>query len=452
MFVIFITFNKCLFTRKKSYFAGDPTAGRFMASEFPIMLFGLPAATLAMYLRAKATKRKAIAGIMLSAALTSIITGITEPIEFSFIFVAPILYIFHVCAAFLSGFLTNLFDIHLGYTFSASIIDFIVGFFNQKNGLMLFAVVGPIMFALYFTVFYWLIGAMDIKTPGREDEDDDNGSEDGSSGEGRRSISVQPVSASDKAREVLAALGGAKNIRALDACITRLRLTVANIDNVNKARLKGLGAAGIMDAGGGNLQVIFGVESDMLKDQIQSLMKQDLSSVASVTSVGTSVGKNVGTNVGSITINSPMNGEIISVDSIPDQTFADKILGDGFAVIPSNGEVYAPMDGKIVQMFRTGHALGMVSKDGIELLIHVGIDTVKMEGRGFKALVKEGENVLAGTKLIEFDLALISKEAKSIISPVVITNMDVIKSLEIVANAKGKKVNQGSTVLKINLK
>ena len=400
------------------YFAGDPTAGRFMASEFPLMIFGLPAACYAMYLRAPETRRKAVAGIMITAALTSIITGITEPIEFSFIFVAPVLYIFHVAAAFLSGFLTGYFDIHLGYTFSASLIDYAVGTSNMKNSIYLWLVVGPIIAVLYFTVFYWLIGLMNIKTPGRGDEEEN---EDGATGD-----------SSQKAVDVLAALGGAGNIVNLDACITRLRLSVKNPSEVNQDRLKKLGAAGLM-ASGTNFQVIFGVESDFLKEEIKLLMTKGTSGFKSTV----------------VFLSSPIKGEIIPLSSVPDATFADKILGDGFAVKPTEGVVYAPVTGKIAQLFRTNHAVGITTEDGLEILVHVGIDTVKMDGAGFKAFVQKGDSVKRGQKILEFDLELVASNAKSDITPVVITNMGKVAKLNIL---KTGNVSLEQDVLEISLK
>lgn len=382
------------------YFGGDPTAGRFMASEFPLMLFGLPAAAFAMYLRAEPSRRKAVGGVMLTAALTSIITGITEPIEFAFIFVAPILFVFHVLAAFISGLLTNAFDIHLGYTFSASLIDFVLGFFNQKNSLMLFAVVGPLVAGVYFGVFYFTIGALNLKTPGRDTETESE---------------VQTATGSNRAREILAALGGNTNIVTLDACITRLRLSVKDAQKVNKNRLKELGAAGTLDAGGGNFQVIFGVESDQLKEEIKSVMAQPTLSAQAVR-----------------TLRAPMRGRMVELKDVPDATFADKILGDGFAIEPKDSIVYSPVDAKVVNVFHTRHALGLATPDGLEILIHVGVDTVKMAGKGFKTFVSEGDTVKAGDKLLEFDLNLVKQEAKSTITPVIVTNMDKVSKLTVI--------------------
>ncbi|MFO7819401.1 MAG: PTS transporter subunit EIIC, partial [Halanaerobacter sp.] len=257
------------------YFAGDPTAGKFMAAEYPLMFFGLPAACVAMYLRAK--NKVKIAGMLSTAALTSILTGITEPIEFSFIFVAPPLYLFHVAGGFLSGLLTKLFNIRLGYTFSASLIDYFLGISNAGNPAAFWLIVGPIIGVLYFVVFYFAIPAFDFKTPGRrDDESEDDLVEETaeSSNEKEPTKSETAKGLSDemiKAQKVLAALGGAENVESVDACITRLRLEIVDDSKVDEERLEGLGASGVMKSGR-SLQVVFGVESDQLKDKIKNLI------------------------------------------------------------------------------------------------------------------------------------------------------------------------------------
>jgi glucose-specific phosphotransferase system IIA component len=405
------------------YFAGDPTAGRFMASEFPIMLFGLPCAALAMTLRAKPERRKAVAGVMLSAALTSIITGITEPIEFAYTFVAPPLYLAHAAITFLSGYLTNLFDIHLGYTFSSSLIDLALGFFNEHHAIYLL-IVGPVIGAIYFIVFYWAIGFFNFKTPGREDEVDLGTQEENIA----HAAGTSPLRA--KAVRVLAAIGGPDNIRSLDACITRLRLLVNDANKVDQGALKRIGAAGVMNAGGGNVQIVFGVESDFLKTEIQSLMNEEQADA-----------KNV--------IGSPIAGQIVSLSEIPDETFASEMMGKTIAIIPSSGYVISPFDAEVATLFHTNHAIGLLSKSGIELLIHVGIDTVKMNGKGFKALVKTGDQVKKGQRLLEFDIALIEKEAKSLVTPMVITNPDQFPNLKTTASA-GTRIQTGDTLWKFN--
>ncbi len=395
------------------YFAGDPSAGRFMASEFPIMIFGLPAAALAMTLRARPENRKMIGGVMLSAALTSIITGITEPIEFAYTFVAPPLYLAHAALTFFAGYLTSWFDIHLGYTFSASLIDLGLGYFNQKNTALLFLVVGPVIALSYFSVFYWAIGFFGFKTPGRETEE---------------ALSVRmeiPGALQDKAREVLAAIGGAGNIKNLDACITRLRLVLKDDLKIKADVLKRLGAAGIMNAGGGNVQIVFGVESDFLKTEIEKIMQG-------------------GPAASTKQILSPLKGVVLSLAEIPDATFKEEMMGKTIAIRPTSGVVVAPFDGEVATLFHTRHAIGLVGADGVEVLIHVGIDTVKMNGEGFKAFVKTGDRVTRGQKLIEFDLSLIEKTAKSIITPVVVTNPDAMKNP--VAITAGREIKTGDAL------
>lgn len=415
------------------YFAGDPTAGIFMASEFPIMLFGLPAAALAMILRAEKARRKAIAGIMITAALTSIITGITEPIEFAFIFVAPLLYFVHVGLAFVSGFLTQLMNIHLGYTFSASLIDFVLGYFNQTNAMFLWLVVGPLMALLYFASFYALIGWFDFKTPGRDVE-----SASGDAG--------TATSASDRAAAVLSALGGAGNIKSIDACITRLRTIVNDPKLVDRAGLKRLGASGVFHDGGPNVQVVFGVQSDRLKDEILAVMSGAVAAPASTPTPASTPSLAVSGD-DRVIVSSPMRGRVVPLSEVPDRTFAQKVLGEGVAIEPAEGVVYAPFDGTVAQVFRTGHALGLIGPQGTELLIHVGIDTVKLAGEGFKPLVKSGDVVRKGDRLLEFDLEKIRSKAPSILTPVVITNWESFENVK--AADQPRAISQGEHLIEI---
>lgn len=415
--------GKVLHGETTRYFAGDPNAGKFMASEFPMMIFGLPAACLAMTLRARPERRKMIAGVMLSAALTSIITGITEPIEFAFTFVAPFLYVLHVVLAFVSGYLTTLLNIHLGYTFSASLIDLGLGYFNQKNISLLFLVVGPIMALLYFTSFYWAIGFFNFKTPGREDDDMLVDSTE---------VTTPHVGSNaliDKAARVLVAIGGQKNILSMEACITRLRLQLSDSTQVDQPALKRLGASGIMNAGGGNIQIVFGVESDLLKTEIQNIMKNGMPAAGATSGRAQTIGL-------------PIKGALVSLSEIPDETFSTEVMGSTVGIRPSEGIVVSPFDGEVTTLFHTNHALGLTSNDGVELLIHVGIDTVKMKGNGFKAFVKTGDKITKGQKLLEFDLKLIGAQAKSIVSPIVITNPDQVLGLQ--------KSQSGDTLWKYN--
>lgn len=380
------------------YYGGDPTAGKFMASEYPMMVFGLPAASLAMYLRAKTAKKKAIGGVMLAAALTAIITGISEPIEFAFIFVAPILFLYHIVLTFVSAFASASLDIHLGYTFSASLIDLFLGAFNAKNQNLFFFIVGPLTGLAYFASFYFTIGWLDLKTPGREDESAD--SED----------VANTFDRAGKAAAILTALGGQNNIKHLDACITRLRLSVNDAGSVNFNQLKSLGATGSVNAGGGNIQVIFGTESDLLKEEMKKIMKAGPDQ--------------------SLLLN-PIKGEIKDLSTVPDEMFSQKMMGEGVVIDPSEGMVYSPCDGVIGTIFKTNHAVAIAADNGAEVLIHVGIDTVKMNGEGFKGLVKNGDKVKAGQPLIEFDLALVKAKAKSHLTPFVVTNSADLSEVKI---------------------
>jgi glucose-specific phosphotransferase system IIA component len=405
------------------FFHGDPTAGYFMASEFPILMFGLPGAAVAMIAAAKKENRKKVSGMMISAAFVAFLTGITEPIEFSFIFVAPMLFVFHVAAAFLSGIVTSMLKIRLGYTFSASFIDYLLGF-NFAGHPFLIWIVGLAFFALYFVVFYFTIRALNLKTPGREDEDE---------------TIVAPINAKgrERAAKVLEAIGGKDNIEVLDACITRLRLTLKDPAIVDKGTLKALGAAGVMTAGN-SVQAIFGTEAEKIKDDIKAIIAsggniktEDLVSEKE-TSEDTEekVEKTVVSGSHSILYN-PLEGEIVPLEKVPDEAFSGKYLGDGFAIVPSGNKVYAPADGEVAVLFPTKHAVVILTQEGLEVLVHIGIDTVSLNGEGFTAHVSQGDKVKKGDLLVTFETEIIEEKAKSLISPVVITNMHVVENLTV---------------------
>lgn len=399
------------------FFAGDPTAGAITAAEYPLKIFGLPAAALAIYLRALPKHKKAIGGVMLTAALTSIITGITEPIEFAFMFVAPILYVAHISLAFVGGMLMNLFQVRLTETFTSSLIDYIVSIStgNAGNPWALLPV-GIVIGLAYFFAFYYLIKRFNLKTPGRDEEESEKAS----------------VPVTEKALEVLKALGNTENIKAIDACITRLRLEVYDTKKVDKKRLKDLGSPGVMEVGSTGIQVIFGTAAEGLKDEIKAIMENpaEVTVVESAKASETAVEK-----TGKETImTSPMKGKLLDLKEVPDALFAEKMIGDGFAVDPQEGYVVSPVAGEIAHIFETNHALAIITDSGLEVLVHIGIDTVKMEGRGFTRLAEIGQKVDNGTPLMKFDLELVRKEAKSSITEVVVTNMDMVKEMKIIAS------------------
>ncbi|KEI13057.1 PTS glucose transporter subunit IIA [Clostridium novyi B str. ATCC 27606] len=419
------------------YFHGDPTAGFFMASEFPILMFGLPGAALAIIAAAKRKNRKKVSGIMISSAFVAFLTGITEPIEFTFIFVAPILFVFHVFAAFLSGIVTSILKIRLGYTFSASFIDYILGLKFAGRPWLIW-LVGIAFFALYFVVFYFVIKTMDIKTPGREDIDSEY-----------FDPSIKEVKGLEKAKRILMAIGGKENIEILDACITRLRLTLNEPSKVNKNELKALGAAGVLEAGN-NVQVIFGTEAEKIKDGIKFIIENGedtiiLEEAESKEDAKENYKKEFIKNVDII---NPIEGEIINITEVPDEVFSEKALGDGFAIKPKEGKVISPIDGEIAVVFPTKHAIAIKGDNDLELLVHIGIDTVNLNGEGFTTHISQGDKVKKGDLIITFDKKTIESKAKSSITPIVITNMDIVDKISV---NYGRKA-QGDNVAFIKFK
>jgi len=422
------------------YFQGDPTAGVFMASEYPILMFGLPGAALAIIAAAKKENRKKVSGMMISAAFVAFLTGITEPIEFSFIFVAPMLFVFHVLAAFLSGIVTSILKIRLGYTFSASFIDYLLGFKYAGNPWLIWPV-GLAFFALYFVVFYSVIKAFNIKTPGREDEDTD---------------APMPINVkgSEKARRVLMAIGGKENIEVLDACVTRLRLTLKDVSKVQQSTLKALGAAGILVAGN-SVQVIFGTEAERIKEDIKAIIASGVSdedievedSDASKEEQ-VKIDENKDIKSGTYILSSPIDGEIVELSKVPDEVFSSKMLGDGFAVVPKGNKVYSPIDGEITVLFPTKHAVAITTEAGLEVLVHIGVDTVSLNGEGFTAHVAQGDKVKKGDLLLTLDLDFLKEKAKSVISPVIITNMDKVEKINVETGIK----NNGDKVAEVTIK
>ncbi|MCS4485381.1 glucose-specific PTS transporter subunit IIBC [Staphylococcus americanisciuri] len=389
------------------------TSGKFMQGEFPVMMFGLPAAALAIYQAAKPENKKVVAGLMGSAALTSFLTGITEPMEFSFLFVAPLLFFIHAVLDGLAFLIMYLLDIHLGYTFSGGFIDFVLlGVLPNKTAWWLVIPIGLVYAVIYYFVFRFLIKALNYKTPGRED----------------KQSTAQKTSASDLPHAVLEAMGGKGNIKHLDACITRLRVEVNDKAQVDVARLKDLGASGVLEVGN-NMQAIFGPKSDQIKHEMQQIMAGE-----EVISTVDLDDKDEATVVDAATANkeivkhfvaAPLKGEVLPLSEVPDQVFSEKMMGDGIAIRPTEGKVCAPFNGRVQMVFPTKHAIGLTSEDGLELLIHVGLDTVKLEGQCFDVLVEEGQEIKTGDVLMTFDLDYIKEHAKSDITPIIVTQADV---------------------------
>ncbi|EOB9055813.1 glucose-specific PTS transporter subunit IIBC [Staphylococcus aureus] len=390
------------------------TAGKFMQGEFPVMMFGLPAAALAIYHTAKPENKKVVAGLMGSAALTSFLTGITEPLEFSFLFVAPLLFFIHAVLDGLSFLTLYLLDVHLGYTFSGGFIDYVLlGVLPNKTQWWLVIPVGLVYAVIYYFVFRFLIVKLKYKTPGRED---------------KQSQAVT-ASATELPYAVLEAMGGKANIKHLDACITRLRVEVNDKSKVDVPGLKDLGASGVLEVGN-NMQAIFGPKSDQIKHEMQQIMNGQV--VENPTTMEDDKDETVvvaedksATSELSHIVHAPLTGEVTPLSEVPDQVFSEKMMGDGIAIKPSQGEVRAPFNGKIQMIFPTKHAIGLVSDSGLELLIHIGLDTVKLNGEGFTLHVEEGQEVKQGDLLINFDLDYIRNHTKSDITPIIVTQGNI---------------------------
>ena len=385
------------------------TSGKFMQGEFPVMMFGLPAAALAIYQTAKPENKKVVGGLMLSAALTSFLTGITEPLEFSFLFVAPLLFFIHAVLDGLSFLTLYLLHLHLGYTFSGGFIDFVLlGILPNKTPWWLVIPVGLVYAVIYYVVFRFLIVKFNFKTPGRED----------------KQASVANTSASKLPFDVLDAMGGKENIKHLDACITRLRVEVNDKSKVDVEGLKVLGASGVLEVGN-NMQAIFGPKSDQIKHDMARIMNGDITKPSETTVTEDTSDEPVQLEeVKETDIYAPGTGHIIPLSEVPDKVFSEKMMGDGIGFVPEKGEIVAPFDGTVKTIFPTKHAIGLESDTGIEVLIHIGIDTVKLNGEGFESLVDVNEPVTQGQPLMKINLAYLKEHAPSVVTPVIITNQD----------------------------
>ncbi|HHG6447614.1 TPA: glucose-specific PTS transporter subunit IIBC [Staphylococcus pseudintermedius] len=383
------------------------TAGAFTTGKYPFMMFGLPAAAYAIYRQARPERKKIVGGLMLSAALTSFLTGITEPLEFSFLFVAPILYVLHVLLAGTSFLVMHLLDVKIGMTFSGGFIDYILyGLLNWDRTHALYVIpVGIVYVIIYYFLFTFVIKHMNLKTPGREDEVAET-----------RDTSVERLPF-----DVLDAMGGKDNVKHLDACITRLRVEVLDKAKVDVNALKELGAAGVLEVGN-NMQAIFGPKSDQIKHDMALIMKGEITSPSQTTVSEEDEAVHIDGSR-SVTIVAPCDGEVIPLSEVPDQVFSGGMMGDGVGFIPRQSEIVAPFHGKVKALFPTKHAIGIESTDGVELLIHIGIDTVKLNGEGFESFVKVGDEVAEGQLLMKVDLEYLQQHAPSIVTPMIVTNL-----------------------------
>lgn len=422
------------------------SATRFMSGKFPLMIFGLPGAALAMYKTAKPEKKKAVAGLLLSAALTSMLTGITEPLEFTFLFVAPVLYGIHCVFAGLAYMLMHVFKVGVGMTFSGGLIDmFLFGILqgNEKTNWIWIVIIGVGYFIVYYFLFSFLIKKMDLKTPGRDDVEevklytraDVNARKEGAAANPEDAVS----------EGILVGLGGKKNISDVDCCATRLRCTVYKPELVQDSILKATGASGVVHKGNG-VQIIYGPKVTVIKsnfeDYLETAPDEEIVPQAeevAVTKEENTTAENETKEVKeTIIVSSPITGLAADLSTAPDEGFAGRMMGDGAVVTPENAQIVAPEDGEVVFVFDTKHAIGFLTDSGLSLLLHIGIDTVSLNGEGFQVFVENGQKVKKGEKLMEIDIDFLKAHAPSLCSPVLCTELEDSDKVRLLAEGEIK--------------
>ena len=462
-----------------AHFSADAT--RYFSGEFIFMIFGLPGAALAMYRCAKPEKKKAAGGLLLSAALACMFTGITEPLEFSFLFVAPALFVVQVILAGAAYMIAHMLNIAVGLTFSGGFLDlFLFGILqgNEKTSWLRIIPVGIIYFILYYVIFTFMIRKFDFKTPGREDDDTETKlytkADVNARKEAGKAAGAAATTSADPVSELITrGLGGKKNIVDVDCCATRLRITVAEPERVRDELLKQTDSRGIVKKGQG-VQVIYGPHVTVIKAKLEEYLEtapnefaedaeKDTAAEAANGTAGSANGqKNTAAQnqeSGAENMNntaqtsapakeekirktaiiySPVNGIAADLSTAPDEGFAGKMMGDGAVVTPTEGTVYAPADGEVEFIFDTKHAIGFQTDSGIPMLLHMGIDTVKLEGKGFEILVTEGQKVKKGEPMMKLDLEFLSANAPSITSPILDTEVEDNQRIRLLANGEIK--------------
>lgn len=389
------------------FYAGDPQSGYILAGFFITMMFAIPAITLAMTHEAKPANRAKVAGIMVTAALTSLITGITEPAEFAFMFVAPLLYVIHALLTGVALWASWLLGIrHYGYALPMYFINW-----GLSSKAWLIIPMGIVYFILYYFLFRFLIRRLNLPTLGRVGLLEAEG----------QSQAEADSTPTRRTEAYLVALGGVGNIIEVNACLTRLRVALNRPDAIDEEALRKLGATGISRPGGNNLQVIVGYDAEAIRDELRQLLftetrEEELEMTRKTV------------------ILAPLTGRVVPLSQVPDEAFASGLIGQGAAIDPAEGCLVAPADGTVARIFPGGHAVAFETDDGWELVLHLGIDTVALAGKGFTPLVSDGDRVRAGQRLVEFDPGAIRQSGKSMVSPVVIANTDRILDLRITDN------------------
>ncbi len=405
--------------------------GRYQAGFFPIMMFGLPGAALAIYHCARPENKAKVLGIMMAGAFAAFFTGITEPLEFSFMFVAPVLYVIHAVLTGISVFIAATMHWIAGFGFSAGLVDMVL---SSRNPLAthwwMLIPQGLVFFVIYYVVFRFTINKFNLMTPGRELAV--AGSE--ADGQDLNLSGKDEQDASELARQYIAAVGGSDNLTGIDACITRLRLNVKDSSLVNENLAKRLGATGVIRLNKTSVQIIVGFVAEKIANAMKTLGNVPAAQASPVAAPVADVKPQAVPNGPIIAaLVSPVSGEVVPLDQVPDEAFASKAVGDGVAVKPTGNRVVAPAAGTIVKIFNTNHAFCLETENGAEIVVHMGIDTVSLNGQGFSRLVEEGAEVVAGQPVLEMDLAFLNANARSMISPVVCSNIDDFSALVVTA-------------------
>ncbi|MBB5190254.1 PTS system N-acetylglucosamine-specific IIC component [Silvimonas terrae] len=431
------------------FFAGDVTAGQFMAGFYPVMMFGLPGAALAMYFAAPKNRRAAVGGLLFSVAFTAFLTGVTEPLEFLFMFLAPVLYAVHAVLTGVSAYIATMLDVHAGFSFSAGAIDFVLmSKLPAAKNVSILLIMGVIWFVAYYALFTFFIKAFNLKTPGREDDAPIAG--------GAAPAPAVSGDMASLASSYIAVVGGAANLTGIDACITRLRLQVNDSSIVNEAEAKRLGASGLIRLNKQNVQIIVGPKAEMIADG----MRRQVGAPAPVAAAPAPAPKPaaaapapaaapvapvaVPTSSKGLVLVAPLTGNIVPLEQVPDAAFASKAVGEGIAIQPTGKFVVAPASGTLVKIFNSNHAFALVADSGAEIIVHIGIETVKLGGQGFTRLAEQGAHVNAGDPVLELDLEYLAANAQSLISPVVISNSDQFSGL---ADLASGSVEAGKSAL-----
>ena len=441
------------------------SATRFMSGKFPFMIFGLPAAAFAMYRTSRPEKKKVVGGLLLSAALTSMLTGITEPLEFTFIFVAPLMYGVHCVLAGLSYMLMHILNVGVGMTFSGGAIDLtLFGILqgNEKTHWLWIIVVGLIYAVVYYFVFYFMITKLNLKTPGREPDDVEPKLYRRSDVNEAKAAKASGTNTDTISALILKGLGGKDNLSDVDCCATRLRITVIDVSKVSDSLLKQSGASGVIHKGNG-VQVIYGPRVSVVKSNLEVFMDSPLSdNLDSILDIPSEEPANQkaqekersnsqpepsSSGNDTITLFAHMNGTVVPLENVEDDVFSQKILGDGIAVEPQEGKLFAPCDGKIDSVFDTKHAINIVSSNNTEILLHIGIDTVKLEGKHFETHVSDGQDIKKGDLLISFDMEAIKAEGFKLTTPLIICNTDDYSNITPAAQGA---ILAGDEIIKIN--